>query len=91
MRDTKYAREIATGCFTYDNEEARIERLFVKALNQEEIRFSWWKNGKMAPRPLDLPEKDLLKLLESGFEDVFSMNFLISLKSSIEKHIKNNK
>jgi hypothetical protein len=49
-----------------DRSEARIERLYVKGENREEIRFSWWKDGKITPRPLDLPEAKLIQLIRKG-------------------------
>jgi hypothetical protein len=81
MRDTEYAREIATASLPSEDSEHRIERIFVKHQNQEEIRFSWWKNGKMMQRPLDLPEGELLPLIEQAIQKrVFSDNFLAALK-----------
>ena len=38
MRDTKYATERVIAEINGN----RIERIFVKAENQDEIRFSWW-------------------------------------------------
>lgn len=65
MRDTNYARELATAAIQWrDSSEGRIERLLIKDSGEEEIRFSWWKDGRMTPRPLDLSESDLLTLLE---------------------------
>lgn len=82
MRDTKYAKELATGKIVYSGgEEARIERLYVKSYGEEEIRFSWWKNSRMAPRPLDISENDLLRLVNEGIQNnVFSNDFLTRLK-----------
>lgn len=77
MRDTRYATERATASLQLDGgDECRIERLYVKETNEEEIRFSWWKNGKMMMRPLDLSEKDLLQLLKEAIKkDVFTSEF----------------
>ncbi len=76
LRDTDYAKELAS----VENNECKIERLFVKEQNQEEIRFSWWKDGKMMMRPLDLPESELLTLLEMACqESVFTDNFKLNL------------
>ena len=77
MRDTDYARELARGTF----EDARIERLYVKEADEEQIRFSYWKVGKkFVPRPLDLTEEDLLKL----FADAIKENvFIHSFKSDL--------
>ena len=72
MRDTGYATEIATAV----KGEARIEKIFIKAAQQEEIQFSWWRDGKLMMRPLDLPEEELLELLDEAFRrDVFSASF----------------
>jgi hypothetical protein len=83
MRDTKYARELAVGRREYESgDQVRIERLFIKDLQQEEIRFSWWKGSRMVMRPLDLPEDDLLELFEDAMhEGVFSQTFLRNLRA----------
>ena len=84
MRETKYARELCEpGLIQFTAiEEGRIERIFVKPLGQEEIRFSAWKNGKMLVRPLDLMERDLLRLLADALsKDVFSQEFRADLRS----------
>jgi len=79
-RDTPYARELASA----DLNGCRIERLYVKGAGQDEIRFSWWKDGNMANRPLDLPEKDLLALFRLAIErGVFSDDFLRDLHATL--------
>lgn len=76
MRDTTYAREEATA----EVGDCRIERIFVKPENQIEIRFSWWPDGNLANRPLDLPEPMLLELIREGINQrVFSGAFLSGL------------
>jgi hypothetical protein len=76
MRDTIYARELATA----SHRGARLERIFVKKTKTEEIRFSWWKDSKMMMRPLDLPEDELLSLIEKGLNaKVFTDRFVINL------------
>lgn len=76
MRDTHYATELATGTI----DDAKIERLYVKKEQREEIRFSWWKDGRLMMRPLDLPEEDLLKLFDDAIENnVFSDSFKYGL------------
>lgn len=73
MRNTEYAAELASSRLG----DIRIERLFVKPENQEEIRISWWPEGRMANRPVDVPEKDLVTLLARGIrEGVLSAQFL---------------
>lgn len=70
MRDTDYATELASSVLKFPNgDEARIERLFIKSLGQKEIRLSWWKDGHMQPRPLDLSEEDFFKLIVQGIRE----------------------
>lgn len=78
MRDTRYAKELARA----DVGGSRIERLYVKDTEEEEIRFTWWKDGRMQTRPLDLPEYQLLPLFAEAIrEGVFSKAFLKGLHS----------
>lgn len=85
MRDTEYATEIKTA----EVNSCRIERLYVKSERQEEIRFSWWPDGKMANRPLDLPEDELLPLMREAMRlGVFTDDFLRGLKSALDDHLR---
>lgn len=80
LRDTSYAKELATAQVG----PHRIERLYVKDPGQEEIRFSWWVDGKIRARPLDLPEKDLLPLMrEAIIKGVFTQEFLRDLHAML--------
>lgn len=73
MRDTTYAKEIVTAAIG----DTRIERLYVKDEQQEEIRLSWWPNGNMANRPLDVTEEQLIALMAEGIRrGVLSAQFL---------------
>ena len=48
MRDTDYARELVLPAvleYSDGTNEARLERLYVKAPGTVEIRLSWWKDG----------------------------------------------
>jgi hypothetical protein len=84
MRDTEYATEIKTA----ELNNCRIERLYVKGEGQEEIRFSWWPDGRMANRPLDLPEEELLPLLAAAMKaGVFSDTFLRGLKELLDSRL----
>lgn len=85
MRDTPYAKELASA----EIDECRIERIFVKAEEQEEIRFSWWPEGNLANRPLDLPEAKLLDLMaEAVRHNVFSGKFLEGLTRLLAEHAR---
>lgn len=86
MRDTSYATEIKTVADTHGQ---RIERLYIKDKRREEIRFSWWPEGNMANRPLDLPEDELLALMSNAFaEGVFTEKFTTDLLVVIAQHLK---
>lgn len=68
LRDTSYARELVPAVvqgYSRGN-EIRLERLLIKSSGEEEIRLSWWKNGRMAQRPADLPEDDLVAMIAEG-------------------------
>lgn len=85
LRDTPYATELAHGSVTFPSgSEGRIERLrFKEGLEAglEGIRFSWWKDGRMVPRPLDASEDQLLVLLQEAFKvGVFSERFQSELR-----------
>jgi len=82
LRDTAYATERATANIIFDSSnEGRIERILVKEYGQDEIRFSWWKNGKMMMRPLDLNEDDLLVLMQNAVQaGVFTPEFRLKLR-----------
>ena len=88
LRDTTYARELARAVLPYPGGEVRIERLHVKEPAQDEIRFSWWPGEKMAQKPLDVPEPDLLLLFEKAIEQkVFTQEFLQNLKSLLDRTV----
>lgn len=85
MRDTHYATELAHACINFPSgSEGRIERLRFKEPPDQGmggIRFSWWKDGRMVPRPLDATEYQLLALLKNAIqESVFSPRFLVELR-----------
>ena len=88
-RDTKYATELAKAILSFGGgSEARMERLFVKEKQTEEIRFSWWQDGRMIPRPLDLPEDSLVALIREAIaQEVLSKNFLGACTSATT-HLK---
>lgn len=84
MRETKYAQELCEpGIRRFPSgDEARIEKLHIKESGEEEIRFSWWKDGKMVARPLDLSEDDLIALFRDAVaKDVFTPAFRLALRS----------
>jgi hypothetical protein len=83
MRDTPYATELATA----DIDGFRIERLRIKEHDQEAIRFSWWKDGTLTMRPLDITEPRLLPLMRSAMnQGVFTDDFLRGLQAVLAEH-----
>lgn len=63
-----------------DGGEARAERITIKKTAATAYRFSWWKDGRLAPRPLDLEPAELLKLIQVASEkDVFPVDFKLKL------------
>lgn len=89
MRNTPYATEIKTAEDAFGQ---RIERLYIKEHGREEIRFSWWKDGNLMIRPLDLPEGELLPLMRSAISDgVFSDSFICGLHSALEIHLNRSR
>jgi hypothetical protein len=89
VRDTTYAQELCEpGIQRFPSgSEARIEKLHIKESGEKEIRFSWWKDGKMVPRPLDLSEDDLIALFKDAFDkgvftDTFKANLLFAVLKS---------
>jgi hypothetical protein len=86
LKNTKYCQLLAQGTTQEGDDISAVERIYVKNLKREEIRFAWYKekNGTryFLPRPLDLTEDDLLNLLKDGVNnEVFSSNFKENLKN----------
>lgn len=78
---------IDKGTFAYG-----IEKIIVNEGNgQEEIRWIFLKDTmrskmQMIARPLDLPEEDLLELIEKAIsEKLFSKQFIDGLKNILNK------
>jgi hypothetical protein len=82
LRETKYAGLISEGILEFaDQQELRVERLHIKNRGTQEIRFSWWKNGGIIPRPMDATEDELINLFNKGIRaGVFTPNFCQRLK-----------
>jgi hypothetical protein len=58
----------------------RIERVSVKDAARDEIRFSWWPNGRFSRNPLVITEDELLSLFREAIKaDVFADPFLRDL------------
>lgn len=84
-RDTRYARVIASAEIDLGSDEKAVaERLELHEFGTEEVRFSWWKNGKFMTRPLDIAEEDWIKLLSESYKNgVLSSEFMKDLEKQI--------
>jgi hypothetical protein len=86
MPDLPYASKVRHGAASFAaGEEARIERIYINALQREEIRFSWWRHGQFMLRPLDVTEDELLVLFKNTIQaGVFSETFLSELSELLQ-------
>ena len=88
IKSTNYCNLLAEGYITdpTDTYKMAVEKIFVKDISQNEIRFAYYKKNEnsvfaLVPRPLDVTEDELLYMLISGLgSGVFSTNFLDDLK-----------
>jgi hypothetical protein len=72
-KKTSYAEELQRTTIG----EMRVERIFIFAEDQEEIRLSWWPKGRFANKPVDLPETMLADLIAKAInEGTISRRFL---------------
>lgn len=89
INETKYCMVLKQAKIRDGNIAYGIEKIFVKELNTEEIRFVYFKDTlrkeeQLIARPLDLPEDDLINLIkESIKKNVFSKEFIEKLKDLI--------
>jgi hypothetical protein len=88
LRKTAYAELCAEASVELGGgAEVRLERLWVKGRAEEVMRLSWWKAGRMVPRPADLSEAQLITLLERGIAaGVLTPFFLRQLLMVMERN-----
>ena len=95
VKETRYCKVLRQAKIRDNNVAYGIEKIFVKELNQEEIRFAYFKDiikgsimkeEQLVARPLDLPEDDLIKLMKVSIkQNVFSKEFVCKLKGILDK------
>lgn len=95
VKETRYCKVLRQAKIRDNNLAYGIEKIFVKELNQEEIRFVYFKDiikgsimmeEQLVARPLDLPEDDLIRLMELSIkQNVFSKEFVGKLKEILDK------
>ncbi|MFF2589510.1 hypothetical protein ACFVSS_16780 [Peribacillus butanolivorans] len=87
LKQTDYCNLLNQGRLQKKDHVSTIERIHVKATQEDEIRFAYYKynkndNERLILRPLDLTEDDLFQLFISAIaEDVFTPTFRSKLKS----------
>lgn len=86
LKRTQYCDLLAQGTTQDGDDISAIEKIYIKDIKREEIRFAWYKEEKngsrrFIPRPLDLTEEELLELLKDGLnQGVFSNTFKENFK-----------
>ncbi|OLS38599.1 hypothetical protein [Bacillus sp. MRMR6] len=86
LKRTNYCDLLAQGITQIGEDISAVERIFIKDIKREEIRFAWYKEDnegkrRFIPRPLDLTEVELLELIKDGVnKEVFSKEFREELK-----------
>lgn len=93
MRNTSYADELVEPAILQlgENDEARIELLHIHGTDDDEYRISWWKDGRLMPRALDLNEDHLIALFERGIiTRVFRPTFIKRLRRLLQTGNESN-
>lgn len=85
IKNTKYCQILNQGKVADEEYTYSIEKIFIKAIKRDEIRFSLYKDTRRSaeryiPRSLDVTEEQLLELIkESMTAGVFSKEFIKNL------------
>lgn len=85
IKDTKYCQILNQGKLADEEYTYCIEKIFIKAIKRNEIRFSLYKDTlrskqRYIPRSLDVTEQQLLQLIKEAIqEEVFSKDFVKGL------------
>lgn len=91
IKDTKYCQILNQGKVADEEYTYSIEKIFIKAVKRDEIRFSLYKDTiksteRYIPRSLDVTEEQLLQLIkESITAGVFSKEFIKNLSQVLNQ------
>lgn len=91
IKDTKYCQILNQGKVADEEYTYSIEKIFIKAIKRDEVRFSLYKDTKRSaeryiPRSLDVTEEQLLELIkESITSGVFSKEFIKNLSQVVNQ------
>lgn len=91
IKETKYCQILNQGKLVDKEYTYSIEKIFIKSMKRDEIRFSLYKDTirsaeRYIPRSLDVTEEQLLKLIkESITAGVFSKEFIKNLSQILNQ------
>lgn len=91
IKETKYCKIISQGKFGEGIYTYSIEKIYIKELKRNEIRFCVYKCTRRGdetyiPRSLDVTEVELIELIKISLkEKVFSEKFIEMLKQEINQ------
>ena len=91
IKETKYCKIISQGKFGEGEYTYSIEKIYIKELKRDEVRFCVYKVTRRGdetyiPRSLDVTELELIELIKKSIrEKVFSEEFIEMLKQEISK------
>ena len=89
IKETKYCKIINQGKVGDDEYTYTIEKIYIKELKRNEIRFCVYKSTRRGdetyiPRSLDVTELELMELIKKSIkEKVFSDEFIEMLKQEL--------
>lgn len=91
IKETKYCQILNQGKLPDEEYTYCIEKIFIKAIKRDEIRFSLYKDTirsmeRYIPRSLDVTEEQLLQLMkEAVANEVFSKEFIKKLSQLLNE------
>ena len=91
IKHTKYCQILNQGKLADEEYTYCIEKIFIKAIKRDEIRFSLYKDTirseeRYIPRSLDVTEQQLLQLIKEAIQEaVFSKEFIKSLNEILNQ------
>ncbi|EDU37905.1 hypothetical protein [Clostridium sporogenes] len=91
IKETKYCQILCQGKVADEEYTYSIEKIFIKSMKRDEIRFSLYKDTirsaeRYIPRSLDVTEEQLLQLIKESINaEVFSKEFIKNLSKILNQ------
>lgn len=91
VKSTKYCDVLKQSKVVDDTYTYCIEKIYVKSMNRNEVRFSVYKDTvrgqeRYIPRSLDVTEIELIELIRNSLsKKIFSNEFIEMLKQELSK------